>query len=46
MSEEDLENIIKSDRNVAITFCDHHLLPDINFNGHCSIKNDISISRK
>ena len=46
MSEEDLENIIKSDCNFATTFYDHHLLPDINFNEHCLIKNDISISRK
>ena len=35
MSEENIENIAKSDSNFAPTFVDHHLLPDINFNGHC-----------
>ena len=39
MSEEIIENITKSDSNFAPTFVDHHLLPDINFNGHCLIKN-------
>ena len=24
----------------------HHLLPDMNFNGHCLIKNNISIPKK
>ena len=38
MSEENIENIIKSDINFAPTFVDHHLLPDINFNGHSLIK--------
>ena len=33
MSEESIENITKSDTNFAPTFVDHHLLPDINFNG-------------
>ena len=46
MSEESLENIIKSDSNFAPTFFDHHVLPDISFNGNCLIKNNISISKK
>ena len=46
MSEENIENITKSDSNFAPTFVDHHLLPDINFNGHCLIKNNISIPKK
>ena len=36
MSEESIENIIKSDSNFAPT--DHHLLPDMNPNGGCLIK--------
>ena len=39
MSEESIENITKSDSNFAPTFVDHHLLSDMYFNGHCSIKN-------
>ena len=42
MSEESIENITKSDSNFAPTFADH-LLPDMNFNGHCLIKNNISL---
>ena len=45
MSEENIENITKSDSNFAPTFVDHHFLPDINFNGHFLIKN-ISIPEK
>ena len=45
MSEENIENITKSDSNFALTFVDHHLLPDIYFNGHCFI-NNISIPKK
>ena len=37
MSEENIENIAKLDSNLAPTFVDHHILPDINFNGHCLI---------
>ena len=40
MSEKNIENITKSDSNF-----DHHLLPDINFNGHFLI-NNISIPKK
>ena len=39
MSQKCIENITKSDSNFAPTFVDHHELPDINFNGHCLIKN-------
>ena len=46
MSEENIENLTKSDNNFAPTFVDHYLLPDINFNGHCLIKNNISIPKK
>ena len=45
MSEENVENITKSESNFAPYFVDHHLLPDINFNGNCLI-NNISISKK
>ena len=40
-----LENITKSDSNSALTFVDHHLSPDMNFNGHCLIKSNISICK-
>ena len=44
MLEENIENITKWDSNFAPTFLDHHLLPDINFNGNCLI--NISIPKK
>ena len=43
MLEENIENITKSDINFAPTFVDHHLLPDIKFNGYGLIKNNIFI---
>ena len=46
MSEENIENITKSDSNFAATFVDHHLLPEVTFNEHCLIKNNISIPKK
>ena len=47
MSEKNIENIIKSDNNFATSFVDDHVLPDINFNGHCLINNNnISILKK
>ena len=47
MSEENIENIIKSDNNFATSFVNDHVLPDINFNGHCLINNNnISILKK
>ena len=39
MSEKNIENIAKLDSNVAPTFVDLHLFPDIIFNGHCLINN-------
>ena len=41
-----IENITKSGSSFAPTFVDNHLLPDINFNGHCLINNNISILKK
>ena len=38
MSQENIENITKSGSNFAPTFVDHHLLPDIRFDGHCLTK--------
>ena len=46
ISEENIQNITKSDSNFAPTFVDHHVLLDINFNGHCLINNNISIPKK
>ena len=46
MPEESIEKITKSDSNFAPTFVDHHVLSDINFNGHYLINNNISISKK
>ena len=46
MPKESIENISKSDINLALAFVDHHVLPDINFNEHFLIKNNISISKK
>ena len=39
MSEENIENITKPDSSFAPTFVGYHVLPDINFNGHCLINN-------
>ena len=46
ISEESIENITKLDSNFVPAFFHHHPLPDINFNRHCLIKNDISIPKK
>ena len=46
MSEDIIENILKSDSSFAPTFVDHYLLPDMNLNGPCLIKNNISIPKK
>ena len=46
MSEENIENITKSNSPFAPTFVKHYILPDVNFNGHCLINNNISIPRK
>ena len=45
MSEENIENITRSNSNFVPTFADHHLLLDIIFNGHCLI-NNISIPKE
>ena len=45
MLEEHIEHTTKPDRNVAPTFVDHNLLPDISFNGHCLMKNNIYIPK-
>ena len=37
MPEESIENITESDSDFAPTFVDHHVLPDITFNGYCLI---------
>ena len=46
MSEGSIESITKSGSNFAPTFVNHDLLPDVNLNGHCLIKNNISIPKK
>ena len=46
MSEENVESITKLDSNFAPNFVNHHVLPDINFNIHCLINNNISIPKK
>ena len=46
MPKKGIENITKSDSNFAPTVVDHHLLPDMNFNGQCLIKSNISIPKK
>ena len=46
MSKENIENIAKSDSNLAPTFVNQHLLPDINFNGFFLINSNISIPKK
>ena len=35
MSEENIENINKSDNNFSPTIVDYDILADINFKGHC-----------
>ena len=45
MSEENIENIGKSDSTFAPTFVDHHILPGKSFNGHFVIENNISIPK-
>ena len=45
LSEKNIENITKSDRNLAPTFGDHWL-PDMTLNEHCLIKSNIFIPEK
>ena len=37
MSEKNIKDITKRDSNFAPTFVDHHVLPDMTFNGYCLI---------
>ena len=46
MSEENIENITKSNSNFAPAFVDHHVLSDINFNGFCLVNSNISVPKK
>ena len=46
MSGKNIENTFKSDCIFAPIFVDHHLLSDINFNGHCLINSNIFIPKK
>ena len=46
MPEENIESITKSDSNFAPTFVNDHVLPQIHFNGHFLINNNISIPKK
>ena len=41
-----ITNITKSDSIFVPTFVHHHLLPEITFNGHCLIQNNICIPEK
>ena len=41
-----IENLTKSNRNFPPIFLDRHVLPNINFNGHCLINNNISTPKK
>ena len=45
MSGESVENITELDSNFAATFVEHHVLPEINFSGHCLVSNNISIRK-
>ena len=45
MSWENIENITKWSNASAPTFVNHDILPDINFNGHCLVINNIHIAK-
>ena len=45
MSEKSIEDITRSDTHFVPTFVNHYILPDVNFNGHCLINNNISIKK-
>ena len=45
MSEVNIENMAKLDSNFATTFVYRYVLPDINFNVHNLINNNISIPK-
>ena len=40
MSEGSIENMIKADSNFGPSFIEHHLLPDMNFNGQFNRENN------
>ena len=44
--KKNIEKTTKSSSNFTPIFVDHHALPDLNFNGHCLIKSNISIPKK
>ena len=46
MPKESIKNINKSDSNFTPIFVDHHLLPDLSFNGHDLLKSNIFIPKK
>ena len=46
MPKENTENITKSDINFAPIFVHHHVLPDINSDGHCLVNNSIPTPKK
>ena len=46
MSEKNIKNMAKSNRNFTPTFADLPVLSHINFNGHYLINNNVSISKK
>ena len=46
MSEENIENITKSETNFAPTFVDHHLLPEMKSSRQYLIRNNVSIPKK
>ena len=46
MADESSENITKSNSNFAPVFVGHISLPDMNINGYCFRKNNISILKK
>ena len=45
MSEENIENIAKSESNLQPNFANYQLLSDININGY-GLRNNISIPKK
>ena len=45
MSEENVENLTKSNSLFAPTFANHYILPDVNFNEN-SLINNISFPKK
>ena len=44
--EENIENITKSDKNFAVIFVDHNVLPYVGLNGPCLINNNVYVPKK